>query len=167
MRAGILTSSALALLLCAAPAICAPEPPHREPGLWEMRMSIHGVATVQKREICLDKEAEPKIALWGGQAKSRCARDSVEAQPDGSFKIAASCSQGAGGHVEVTGTLTGDTAKAYKVHIVRTTTGAAVWMDNGRLEITTEFRRIGACRPGQKGGDVDAYGKRINLLAPK
>lgn len=185
MRAEVVILSAAALLLGACQreaglgaASSAPTParapvsapasagPHREPGLWQMRMSIHGVATVQQREICLDQEAEPKVALWGGQAKSRCSRDQADAQPDGSYRIAASCDQGAGGHVEVSGSMTGDAAKAYAVHIQRTTTRAADPMDDGRMEITTEFRRLGPCRPGQAGGDLESYGARVNVLAP-
>jgi hypothetical protein len=131
-----------------------------------MRMKIAGVATVQERKICLDAKAEPKIALWGAQARARCSRDRVEAQPHGWVKITASCDQGSGGQVEVTGSLTGDPAKAYTVHIQRTATGAADPMDDGRLLITTEFRRLGPCKPGQAGGDMESYGTTVNVLAP-
>lgn len=185
MRTRIVTTGAVALLLCACQnnngAGGAPNSPagqtaasapggsalHRQPGLWQMRVSIQDGGVVQTREICLDAGAEPKVALWGAQAKSRCSRDSVEAQPDGSFTISASCDQGALGRVEVSGSMTGDPAKAYSVHIRKVTTGAANYDDNGSLEINTEFSRIGPCRPGQAGGELEVNGTRRNVLAPK
>ena len=61
---------------------------------------------------------------------------------------------GSGGVVRSTGVVTGDLTSNYVMKIDSSTSGAELAQMNGERSMTISSRRVGACEPGQKGGDM-------------
>ncbi|HYE42250.1 MAG TPA: DUF3617 family protein, partial [Caulobacteraceae bacterium] len=105
--------------------------------------------------VCLDEETESRMAIWGGQVTNdMCSQNRVSRKPDGSIEFSSVCDMGSGGRTTSQGTATGDLTSNYVVKVQSTTTGATVPQMNRSSNMTIASRRVGACEPGQKGGDM-------------
>ena len=139
-----------------APAAAAAGIPRRKPGLWEMTMSMAGedMPPVVSR-VCLDEATESRLAIWGGQVTTdMCEKNAVTRRPDGSIQFSSVCDMGSGGRTTTTGTATGDLTSDYVVKVRTSTVGALTPQMNRTTDMTIASRRVGACEPGQKGGDM-------------
>lgn len=149
----------------AVPPVPAPPPgPHRRPGLWEMRVSMDGVDAVQRTLICLDKDSDSRIALWGPQANAACTRSDVVRRPDGSWRFESSCWMGSGGQLHTSGVVMGDLSNRYVVRGETSRSGAETPQMNRTAQMLVDVQRIGACPAGWAAGDTTTGPMRSNAL---
>lgn len=143
------------------------ETPTRKPGLWKQTMSIEDIGAMQTASICLDRDADSKVAWWAQQGvRGGCAKNEVNRQPDGSWAFASSCEMVGGITVTTQGTATGDFQTSYKVIARTTTTGAPMEQMNGTRTTVIDAQWMGECPAGMASGDMDLPdGRRINMLA--
>lgn len=165
-----------------APATAAPAParpslpvgpaalPHRKPGLWQMTMTLEGESHPPVvTQMCLDTASEARSSIWGAEmTKDMCSKNEMSRQLDGSWKFASVCNMGSGGVTHSQGTATGDLTENYVVRMQSSTSGAQLEMMNRDQSFTIASRRLGACKPGQRGGDMIMNGRvvaNVNDLA--
>lgn len=154
----------------AAPSAAAPATPagpaglpRRKPGLWEMTMTVQGedqppVVT----RMCLDAATEARSSIWGNEmTRDMCSKNEMRRQLDGSWKFSSVCNMGSGGVTRSEGTATGDLTSNYVIRMKSTTSGAELEMMNRDSQFTVVSRRVGACEPGQRGGDMIMNGRVI------
>ncbi len=165
-------NSAIALftgiLLSAATAASAGMPafPHQKPGLWQQTISMGGKDIVD--QVCLDAASEAKLSALGAQAANTlCKSKTVTHNPDGSWTSDSTCQYRPGWTTISHMVVTGDFDSKYRAVIDSTTTGAPVASMNGAHQSIVASSRLGACKPGQKGGDVImSNGMKVNVLTP-
>jgi hypothetical protein len=142
-----------------APARPAPKGPTRAAGLWEMSISTADTDFVQTTQVCIDAAADQDLAIWDtGSSRSRCSQSQVTPRPGGGWTFAATCDMGSGGTVTTAGEAIGDFSRDYTVALESARQGAEVAHMNRTTRMTIKARRIGACAPGQKGGDTTVPG---------
>jgi hypothetical protein len=165
MRGLIIAGS---VLIVWGTALAAPlELPHQKVGLWQQSAARDGTPMPQgSSQICLDKEVEDKMSVFGQQmANKMCQHQKVAHNLDGSWSSDSVCTFGPGlklsGHTVVTGN--------FNSKIVMTTTstaiGAPVAAMNGKHETVITSTWLGPCKPDQRGGDmIMANGMKINMM---
>lgn len=169
----VLAIGAAALSGCGKPAPAAKTriaggfdvaPPAPKPGLW--RISTTGQAS-QTSRLCIDEASAAEIGPGAGPADGRCAEHSWTRRADGALVFTSVCDLGARGTRHATAVLTGDVARAYRMTVSETTTGAAAPSANGVREFSLSAEWNGPCPAGWTGGDVGLDGGvRFNLLRP-
>ncbi len=137
--------------------------PRRKPGLWEMTMTVHGEdQPPMVTRMCLDAATEAKSSIWGNEmTREMCSKNEMRRQLDGSWKFSSVCNMGSGGVTRSEGSATGDMTNNYVLRMKSSTSGAELEMMNRDSEFTVASRRIGACEPGQRGGDMIMNGRVI------
>jgi hypothetical protein len=151
----------------AAPSAASPATPaglpRRKPGLWEMTMTMQGEdQPPMVTRMCLDAATEAKSSIWGNEmTRDMCSKNEMRRQLDGSWKFSSVCNMGSGGVTRSEGTATGDLTNNYVIRMKSSTSGAELEMMNRDSEFTVASRRIGACEPGQRGGDMIMNGRVI------
>ncbi len=150
----------------APPALPPPTRPPRRLGLWEQHMSTDGLEGVQTTALCIDAASEAHLPMAGPLSEAgRCSESHMLRKTDGSWAFSSVCDHGSGGKTTIAGAITGD-ATAYVVQADSTTTGAQTPQENGAHHVNITARWMGACKPGQKGGDLELpNGQTISLLA--
>jgi hypothetical protein len=159
-------SSAAALSAAPANAIAAQDLPHRKAGLWRQTLVLAGSnKPAPVTQACSDAASEAKLNLLGQRKdEPRCQSQQFTRNPDGSIGFTIRCAMTMGGQNLNTGTIRGDLNKSYTITMDSKTTGQPdAWMNTEhRMTIATTW--IGACAPGQRGGDMTtADGRTINL----
>ncbi|HEX5377983.1 MAG TPA: DUF3617 family protein [Phenylobacterium sp.] len=146
-----------------APAAGPPAMPTRKPGLWKQTVSTSGMEQVSS--ICLDKEVESKLAVWGaGASKDICQQSAVTPAPGG-WAFTSSCDMGSGGKVSSKGRVTGDFNTSYRVESESVTEGAGAPQMNGPHKMTLTATWQGPCPADMKPGDMAlANGMKINMM---
>jgi hypothetical protein len=134
--------------------------PVRKSGLWEMTLSEEGSeAQAQTMQICIDAATEKQLGLTGTDLSGdKCKKNAVSQLEDGSWGILAECDMGTGGRTEISGNISGDYTSNYKMTMRSQTTGAAAPHMNRVTNMTILSKHIGACKSGQKPGDVSMAG---------
>lgn len=154
----------------AAPPAAAPATPagptalpRRKPGLWEMTMTLHGEdQPPMVTRMCLDAATEAKSSIWGNEmTREMCSKNEMRRQLDGSWKFSSVCNMGSGGVTRSEGSATGDLTTNYVIRMKSSTSGAELEMMNRESAMSIASRRIGACEPGQRGGDMIMNGRVI------
>lgn len=143
--------------------------PHRKAGLWRQTMSLEGMdRTMPATEACTDAASEAKLSLLGQhKSKDLCQTQSFSRNLDGSISFGTTCDQGAHGKTVSNGTISGDFNSGYKIAMDSTTTGSPTPQANGEHKMTITATWVGACKPGQRGGDlILPNGRTINLTDP-
>jgi hypothetical protein len=165
--------TAALVVLCLAPAARAVEIPLRKPGLWEMRMVRSGSPlpdmTVQH---CTDETTDKAMsAALSPVSKQACSSNDIRQTATG-YVTDSVCSV-AGLSMTSHSQISGDFNSAYTV---TTTTHAEHGTAGHDLSMTIEAKWLGACKPGQKPGDIVMPGgfklnirdaERLKGLLPK
>jgi hypothetical protein len=146
------TLAAASLLLAIATAVGAasPDAPKRRPGLWQQTVTTTGVAIPpQSMSMCTDEKTDDLIMARAGESQN-CERQSV--RRDGSaFVVDALCRSG-NTTIRTQGRFSGDFATSYSGELRSTFDPPMQGMKEMSQKI--DARWVGACKPGQKPGDV-------------
>ena len=175
----VLAASMMALTACHRPVDRTPapgppglslsRPPVRKAGFWEQTLTRDGVAPglslMGKVRLCVDAASQAKLSLFGDRlGKGSCRGRSLSRGPDGLVSFAATCDMGIAGVATSTGTLSGDLASAYRLHVESDVAGASLAALNGRHVTDIAATRLGPCPAGLVPGDVLlANGMKINV----
>jgi hypothetical protein len=144
-----------------AASVQAPKPkgPELKAGLWEISASTQGEDSVVTNQVCVDGSNSADFALWDVNArKGECSQRQMIRQADGSWSFASTCDMGSGGKVITSGSVSGDFSRDYTVRLENATQGAEAAHMNRIDHVTIKARWTGACKPGQKGGDLTVPG---------
>ena len=145
----------------AAPA--PPTLPQRRLGLW--KQTVVGAGATQVSRVCLDENAEAKLAIWGSQTGNNiCVEQEVRPFASG-WAFHSRCDMNSAGTVVSEGVATGDFNSKYAVEIQSTTTGATAAHMNGAHKISIQAQWQGSCPAGMAPGDMQLpNGVKINML---
>lgn len=136
--------------------------PSRQPGLWETSISVKGEGQPVTSQMCLDAATEARQSIWGGEmSRDMCEKYEMKRQADGSYAFNSTCNLGSGGVTRSQGRASGDLTSNYTISMKSTTSGAELEMMNRDQEFTVASRRLGACKPGQRGGDMFMHGRLV------
>ena len=138
-------------LLALATAAQAVELPVRKPGLWEMKIPASGQMPGMTMQHCTDETTDKQMSAMASPMASACAKNDIQKTATG-YATDAECSFG--GMTSITHSdITGDFNTAYTVKVTSQTKGgpAGVARDN---VMSIEATWVGACKPGQKPGDI-------------
>lgn len=141
------------LALLPAPDARAVEMPVRKPGLWEMKMVRTGSPLPEMTmQHCTDETIDRAMtAAAAPMSKEVCAKNDVQKTATG-YVSDSECSV-AGMSMTSHSEITGDFNSAYTVkttaHSVRGPAGSP-----HDATMTIEAKWLGACKPGQKPGDI-------------
>lgn len=136
--------------------------PRRRAGLWETSISVQGEPQATTTQLCLDDATEARQSIWGGEmSREMCQKYEMNRQMDGSYRFASTCNMGSGGVTRSEGHATGDLTSNYTIKMKSSTSGAELAMLNRDQEFTITARRVGACKPGQRGGDMIMNGRTV------
>lgn len=131
--------------------------PQRKAGLWEVAMTMQQGTPPQVVQQCIDANTDRQLMEhFGGMTKRDCAKN-ISRREGAGYVIESDCTIG-GMKVVSKGTLTGDFNAAYTMRMESTVNGKPTAM-------TMNAKYLGACRPGQKPGDMVMNGMTINLNA--
>ena len=187
MRVLLMMSAAVALAACqkspgtsaasapgASPApVSADGVPHRRAGLWQQTISREGqqggvMSAMGSMKLCVDAASEARSAVLGhvndaGRlAGKHCNAPSVSRGLGGGYTFTSTCAMGGTGTVTSKGSITGDMATAYHVHVETDVAGGDYAM-NGHHVMDLDGKWLGPCPEGMSGGDLElANGMRIN-----
>ena len=139
--------SALALLThTSAHAV---ELPVRKPGLWEMKMQPSPQMPAMTMQHCTDETFDKQMtATFSPMAKDNCSKSEIQQTATG--YVTDSVCTVAGVTSTTHAEITGDFNAAYTVTVTTQAQGAAARKD----ALTVEATYLGACKAGQKPGDV-------------
>lgn len=133
---------------CAAPYASAADMPKRKPGLWQQTVSGQGMPA-QTLSMCTDEKTDDLL-----QSKARgaaqCSQQSVRRQGN-SIVVEAVCKDGKT-TIRTEGVFSGDFSSRYAGEMRSTFDPPMHGMKEMNQKI--EARWLGACKPGQKPGDV-------------
>jgi hypothetical protein len=142
---------AVALLLCAAPAL-AVELPTRKAGLWELKMLRTGSpAPEMTMQHCTDESTDKKMTTQlSPMAKQNCTKNDTQKTATG-YVTDSVCS------------FTGDFNSAYSVKVTSHNDGAPAGAPRD-TDMTLQAKWLGACAADQRPGDIVMPGGfRMNI----
>jgi hypothetical protein len=149
----------------------APKPiplvlPERKAGLWDISIKEEASTDTPRRfKLCIDKPTDETLGiLLSDLSADKCSRLGVNKNPDGSWAVLRECNMGSGGINTYSGTISGDYATDYSMSLRAQTIGASVTPMNRVSNLLLSAKRISACMPAQKGGDMIEAGVTINLF---
>ncbi len=150
--------SALVLfaLICATTTYAAPNSmPARKPGLWEVKMQAPGMPQSMLSQHCIDEKTDHLLQPQGQtQARQQCSKNSMNKEGD-KIIIESVCK------IDNTTATTkaifsGDFTRSYHGEIDTSFSPPMHGMKSSHQ--TLEGKWLGACKPGQKPGDVTMPG---------
>lgn len=148
--------------------LTAGQMPHRKPGLWRQVMTMDGTAPAGPgMQLCVDEASEAKMSAFAQRMPGavHCPPAQFTRNMDGSISFAESCDTGANGKSASTGTIKGDFNSGYTEEIDTQYSGSRMASLNGDHKMTITATWLGACAPGQRGGDlILANGMKRNML---
>ncbi len=132
--------------------------PHQRLGLWSSTMTSSGRAMTVKSCVDAASEAQANVLSQSVRRNAMCQSLGISHKPDGSWTSSTSCEFRKGVKSVTRTDVTGDFNSHVKF-VIRS-------MPSNRVETTMDMTWIGACLPGQKGGDVIMPdGHVVNTLA--
>jgi hypothetical protein len=143
--------------------------PRRKAGLWRQTLELAGSdKSLPPVESCADAASEAKLTPLGQhKAKDLCQNQAFARNADGSISFSVSCDLGPRGKTVSTGTISGDMNARYVIAMDSKTTDAPIAEANVEHRMTITATWLGACGPGQRGGDmIMADGRKVNLTDP-
>ena len=146
------TSLALLLAMATLPAV-AQDFPKLKPGLWEMeRSSDRSAPNMPNRmTMCLDESVQREMVDMGaGAMKGMCSKHDFRISGDHCSGDFVCDIGGSTMHSKSTMTLQGDVG--YRTEIY--TTYEPPFMGQTRTKTVITARNVGACKPGQRPGDM-------------
>lgn len=130
----------------------AQDMPQRDPGLWEMKTALAEMGGMgMNLQTCVDDSVDD---LLPADPDADCDEESY--RRDGDRIVFAATCRADGSVAKISGAFTGDFAREYRGEIHTTYTPPLQGM--ARSTMTVEARWVGACKPGQKAGDVTMMG---------
>ncbi len=154
---------ALTIALAAAPA-GASDYPARKPGLWELTTKDDLGGAPQVAQHCVDAASDQALQQLGkGMAQQMCA--DVKASREGDkYIIESTCAMSPKNKMHNRSVLSGNFQSAYREDTETRFDPPMMGIKSTRSRM--EARWLGACKPGQKPGDVILdNGMKINLSA--
>ncbi len=153
------------LIVIATPAT-ALDLPARKPGLWELKMTFEGRSLPpQTMQHCIDAATDKQMNTIGGaMRRDMCSKQEVQ-QVGSTIVVDSICKVGAA-TVTSHGVVSGDFNSAYTVKVTSKREGAAApgMPASGESNMSVEAKWLGACKAGQKPGDIImAGGRKINI----
>jgi hypothetical protein len=154
------------LALCTAGSVFAADAlPHRKSGLWEIQMAMSGKpAGMGPMQTCVDQASDDVMQSNAQRATAKnCTVNDIKR--DGNRVLVHSeCT------IDKTQTIsdavfTGDFDSAYRGDITSRYNPPMAGMSQSQITITARW--LGACKPGQKGGDMIINGMTINASGMK
>lgn len=136
----------------------AQEPPHQKPGLWQNKITMAG--RTMSNQSCVDAASEARTSAFSKEASknSKCGDRQITHNPDGSWTSVSTCERRPGVKRITRTDISGDFNAKVVIAMRSPPTAPAP-------EMTMEATWLGACKPGQKGGDVImSDGTKMNLL---
>ncbi len=149
------TSRALgALIFCAAlPAAAqALDLPTRKAGLWEIKMIMNGTQVpAMSMQQCTDETTDKQMGtMFGPMQQSICPKKDIQKTANG-FTVDTVCNS-RGGTLTAHSEVSGDFNAAYTVKMSTHTEGGPASRPDANMVM--EAKWLGACKPGQKAGDM-------------
>jgi hypothetical protein len=140
----------------------ADEIPLRKPGLWEMKMGAQGPMLEMSMQHCTDETTDKDMSTAvSPMAKDTCSKNEITKTANG-YTTDAVCTI-AGTTSTTHSDITGDFNSAYTVKVTSQASGGAAGAARTNT-MTIEAKWLGACKPGQKPGDVMMPGgMKINI----
>lgn len=141
------------LVALTLPNLAQADMPKRKPGLWEIKMTSdsgrgHGPMVSQH---CIDAKTDDLMQQRAkGMGKVECSKNTV--RKEGGKTIAESACKFGGTTTTTKAVFSGDFSSNYRGDIHSTYNPPMMGMKEARS--TIEAKWLGACKPGQKPGDV-------------
>jgi hypothetical protein len=155
----------LVLLLSAAAtaALAADVGPQRRAGLWRQQLTFDGGAyPVPSSDMCVDAASERRMTLVGAQMqRNLCSAYKVKRRGDGAWTLSSVCALPDGRTATTQGVARGDFRTAYSVEATGVFEGGGK-RETHTVAITATY--LGACPPGQIGGDVTTGRRKVSAL---
>jgi hypothetical protein len=152
----------------AAVASAASELPTRKAGLWEIKSSADdGNSPPQVIQQCVDAATDKQMnETFGTSAGAKCSKNDIK--KSGSTIIADSICKFGATTSTTRAVYSGDFNSAFTVKVSTTMEGSTAKTAPGRAgpnDSTIEAKWLGACKPGQKPGDVvTTEGAKMNIF---
>lgn len=158
--------AALAVLICAAP-VAAAELPERKPGLWELKMTMEGIAGVPMPSLqhCVDAATDKLMNTMGtNMANEQCSKKDVQTS-GGTITIDSVCQFGSGMTATSHAVVTGDFNSGYVVKVnSKRSGGPATPPMPAETNMVIEAKWLGACKADQRPGDIImGNGMKMNI----
>ena len=163
VRAGLAAAVALSISFGGLLAALADELPVRKPGLWEIKIKLTGGAAPTAMMFhCTDASTDrDMITMFNPLATQLCPKNDIKKQAD-RYTIDAACSVDSK-TVTLHSDVTGDFNANYSV-ATETRTQNEPDSEPTVSDMTLEGKYLGACKSGQKPGDVVmAGGLKVNV----
>jgi hypothetical protein len=141
----------------------ADELPIRKPGLWEMKIRLTGgAAPTAMMRHCTDETVDRQMStMFNPLAPPPCTKSSVQKEGD-HYTVTASCTA-EDKNVRIMSDVSGDFQSSYTV-VTETKIQDDPDSDPSLSSMTLEGKYAGACKFGQKPGDVVmAGGLKVNV----
>ena len=147
------TFSLLALGVVAATlagAAVAADMPKRKPGLWEINMQMDGVPNMGPMQQCIDQNTDNLMQQQAKKGKTDCSV--MDIKPSGNKVSIHTVCKIEGSTATTDGVFEGAFDSSYKGTMKTRYSPPMHGMSESNM--TQEARWLGACKPGQKPGDV-------------
>ena len=162
-RAWLALGAVVAIAIGALSPADADELPLRKPGLWDIRIKLTGgAAPTSVMHHCTDETVDRKMStLFNPLSPPPCSKSSVVREAD-HYTIDSNCTAD-GKMVKVMTDVSGDFQSSYTV-VTETKVQDDPDSDPTLSSMTLEGKYAGACKRGQKPGDVVmAGGMKVNV----
>ena len=127
----------------------AGEMPKRKPGLWEIKTHMDGMPGGQVMQMCIDQSSDN---LLQQQAKEKADCSTMDIKTSGGNTTIHAVCRAEKSTVTMDGTYQGSFQTSYKGDMKMRYSPPLHGMSETHM--TQEARWLGACKPGQKPGDV-------------
>lgn len=129
--------------------------PNRKPGLWEIKMQTPEMEMPILSQQCIDEKSDNLLQQQGrAQAQQKCDKNTIRKEGD-KIILESEC-KFEGCTAKSKAVFSGDFTRNYRGEIHTTYTPSLHGMKSSTQ--TLEGKWLGACKPGQKPGDVTIPG---------
>lgn len=160
----IMKGPLVALALVGVPFTAhAEEIPLRKAGLWDMTIAEHGSIPAMTMQHCTDETTDKQMSAMASPfAKDLCSKNDIVKTATG-YTTDATCTF-AGTTSTTHSDITGNFNSAYTVKVTSQSKSGVAGQTPRNDVMTIEAKWLGACKPGQKPGDVMMPGgMKINI----
>lgn len=133
-----------------AGAAMAADMPKRKPGLWEINMQMDGVPNMGPMQQCIDQNTDNLMQQQAKKGKTDCSV--MDIKPSGNKVSIHTVCKIDGSTATTDGVFEGAFDSSYKGKLKTRFNPPMHGMSESNM--TQEARWLGACKPGQKPGDV-------------
>lgn len=138
------------LTISLAGSAMAADMPKRKPGLWEINMQMDGVPNMGPMQQCIDQNTDNLLQQQAKKGKADCSV--MDIKPSGGKVSIHTVCKIDGSTATTDGVFEGAFDSSYKGKLKTRFNPPVHGMSESNM--TQEARWLGACKPGQKPGDV-------------